>query len=523
MAGDSLALRRAPGLELDVDRFRALAADGTSEERLSEAAALFSSDFLEGFSLRDSPEFDDWHIREAQALERELASALRRLVELLVGRGDFEHALPRAQRWLALDPLHEPAHRELIRLYAWSGDRAAALEQYRTCVRTLSQELGVAPVEETTALYEQLNEGGVPPPAAKSSAAPAAGKPVAPRELPLVGRADELAALLAAHAAARPDGGLAVIEGEAGIGKTRLAGELTDQVRSRGAVVLAARCHDDEARLPYGPVVELLGQAVALSESGDWPKLVSPQRLADASLLLPELAGLAGDLPEALPLEGPGAQVRLLEGVAAVISAAGSGPEPGIVFLDDVHAADEATLQAVSYLARRLRGRGLLLMLAWRSERVPPGHGLRRLAVDLSRDRRAAIVTPIRLNEDEVAELVHAAYPRPAAPGLQERVYLESEGLPLFVAEYLAARDAGDEGPERTLPDEMRGLLDARLSRPRRRGAPGARCGGRDRPVVRPPQRARRPADEATRRPWLRSRTSSAGLGAGGPWTGPRL
>ena len=464
VAGDSLALRRSRGFELDVERFRALAEDGASEERLSEAAALFTGDFLEGFSLRDSPEFDDWQMREAGGLERELASALRRLVTLLVARDDFERALPSAQRWLALDPLHEPAHRELIRLYAWSGERAAALEQYRTCVRTLSRELGVAPVQETTALYEQLNEGGVPPPTAKSPAAPAAGKPAVPRELPLVGRVDELAALLDAHAAARPDGGLAVIEGEAGIGKTRLAGELADRVRSRGAVVLSARCHDDEARLPYGPVVELLGQAVALADSHDWPRLVSPQRLADASLLLPELAGLVGDLPAALPLDGPGAQVRLLEGVAAVISAAGSGPEPGIVCLDDVHAADEASLEAVSYLARRLRGRGLLLVLVWRSERVPPGHRLRRLAMDLSRDRRAAIVTPTRLNEDDVAALVQAAYPRRSAPDLEQRVYLESEGLPLFVVEYLAARHAGDEVADEDLPAEVRGLLDARLS-----------------------------------------------------------
>src|SRR5215216_856285 len=323
-ARDRIALTRGPELEIDVDRFRSLTAEGASEAALEQAAELFNGDLLEGFSPRGSPDFDDWQMGEAGALEREFASALRRLVELLVSRGDFEHALPRAQRWLELDPLHEPAHRELIRLYAWSGDRAAALEQYRTCVRTLSQELGVAPVEETASLYEQLNERGAPPlPAGKPSAAarPAARRTALP-ELPLVGRADELASLVDAHAAARPDGGLALIEGEAGIGKTRLAGELVDHARSRGAVVLSARCHDDEAGLPYGPVVELLGQAVASAESDEWPNLLSPQRLADASLLLPELAGLGGDRPAALPLDGPGAQVRLLEGVAAVISAA---------------------------------------------------------------------------------------------------------------------------------------------------------------------------------------------------------
>jgi DNA-binding SARP family transcriptional activator len=464
-AGDSLALRRGPGLELDVERFRALTAEGASEDSLGRGAALFSGDFLDGFSLRDSPEFDDWQTGQAGVLERELASALRRLVELLVARGDFEHALPRAQRWLELDPLHEPAHRELIRLYAWSGDRAAALEQYRTCVRTLSRELGVAPVEETATLYEQLNERGLaPPPAAVArAAAPPAAKPGAPPELPLVGRVDELAALLGAQAAARPDGGLAVIEGEAGIGKTRLAGELADRARSRGAVVLSARCHDDEAGLPYGPVAELLREAARVAELGQWPKLLSPQRLADAALLLPELAGLGGDIPAALPLDGPGAQVRLLEGVAAVIGAACEGPEPGIVFVDDVHAADEATLDAISYLGRRLRGRAMLLLLAWRSEGVPPGHRLRRLALDLSRDGRAAIVSPARLNEDEVASLVQAAYPRPSAPDLAQRVYLESEGLPLFVAEYLAALHAGYEEAGETLPAGIRGLLDARL------------------------------------------------------------
>ena len=96
--GDSIALRRGPGLELDVGRFRELATDGASLERLSDAVALFSGDFLEGFSLRDSPEFDDWQIREADTLRRELGSALRRLVELLAARGEYERAVPHARR-----------------------------------------------------------------------------------------------------------------------------------------------------------------------------------------------------------------------------------------------------------------------------------------------------------------------------------------------------------------------------------------------------------------------------------------
>jgi DNA-binding SARP family transcriptional activator len=464
--GDSIALMRGGDLALDVERFRALATDGASLEALGEAATLFSAGFLEGFSLRDSPAFDDWQVAEARALERELAIALRRLATGLAARGDYEQAIPHVRRWLELDPLHEPAHRELIRLYALSGDRAGALEQYRQCVRTLSQELGVAPVEETSKLYDQVSEGTLAaPPEAEAPPAAATharlGEP--PPELLLVGRRDELAALIDAHARAQPDGRLAVIEGEAGIGKTRLAHELGTNARGAGAVVLAARCHEDEAGLPYGPIVELLREAMDHIELGGWPAGLAPRRLSDASLLLPELTGLSDEVPEALPLDGPGAQVRVLEGVAAVIGAACDGPQPGVVVLDDVHAADEATLDAVSYLGHRLRGRALLLVVGWRSEAVPPGHRLRRLAVDLARDGSATIVSPGRLSEDEVGELVQAVQPDAAVPELAHRVYIESEGLPLFVAEYLAALHAGGERVQEGLPPEVRGLLEARL------------------------------------------------------------
>src|SRR5215208_238812 len=312
--GDSIALVRGGNVALDVARFRELAAGDASLEALVEAATLFSAGFLEGFSVRDSPAFDDWQVGEAGALDRELTAALRRLAMLLAARGDYEQAISYVHRWLELDPLHEPAHRELIRLYAWSGDRAGALEQYRQCVRTLSLELGVAPVEETATLYDRVSEGTLTAPAATEVPAAVAthakfGAP--PPELPLVGREGELAALMEAHARAQPDGGLAVIEGEAGIGKTRLALELTRRARNAGAVVLAARCHEDEAGLPYGPIVELLRESVGNIEPDGWPAALPPQRLADASLLLPELARLGAEVPDALPLDGPGAQVRV--------------------------------------------------------------------------------------------------------------------------------------------------------------------------------------------------------------------
>src|SRR4051794_35368774 len=111
-SGDSIGLAPQPVVDFDVARFRALSREGASREELAEAVGLFRGDFLEGFGLRDSPEFDAWQVTEGEALSRELAGALRRLVEMLEAEHDFDAANPLARRWLELDPLHEPAHRE---------------------------------------------------------------------------------------------------------------------------------------------------------------------------------------------------------------------------------------------------------------------------------------------------------------------------------------------------------------------------------------------------------------------------
>jgi DNA-binding SARP family transcriptional activator len=464
-AGDSVALNAADGLDVDVHRFRELAGEDASPEDLAAAVELSRGELLEGFVLRDSPEFDAWQVYEADELRRELGSALARLVALVAARGEYPRAIAYARRRLELDRLHEPAHRELIRLYALNGDRAAALAQYRDCVRTLSQELGVAPLDETAALFEQVSEGTLAAPAdpavaSADSEGVAAARTGPPSELPLVGRGDDLAALVEAHRSAGPDGRLAVIEGEAGIGKTRLANELMASAVSAGAVVLAAQCHEDEAGLPYGPVVALLGEALRAAPDAIG-RDVPPQRLADASLLLPELASARSDLPPPVALTGPGAQARLLEGVAAVFGAAGRGP--GLIFVDDVHAADEATLDVLAYLGRRLRDRPLLLAIGWRSEAVPPGHRLRRLATELARAGEATVVVLTRLDRTEVAELVRAVRPDGTAE-LEQRVYIESEGLPLYVAEYLAVLAGGDDPAAAPVPREMRALLEARLA-----------------------------------------------------------
>lgn len=183
LAGDWLdvdreAVRLNPCAEvwLDVDQFHRHLAECLTHGHLASevcpaclplltaAVALYRGDFLSGFSLKDSFNFDDWQFFQADALRRELASALERLVRCHSAQGAFEPALNYARRWLGLDGLNEEAQRQLMQLYAWSGQRAAALRQYRECVRVLESELGLPPQELTTALYQAIVEGRAPRP-----------------------------------------------------------------------------------------------------------------------------------------------------------------------------------------------------------------------------------------------------------------------------------------------------------------------------------------------------------------------
>lgn len=237
---DSIGLSRGPEFQFDVDAFRQAMAECRSHGHrqgemcrdcaaaLATAVNLYRGDLLEGFTLPDSPDFDEWQFFEGEGLRRELAWALEQLTRCHGARGDYKPAIAFARRWLALDPLHEPAQRELMSLYAQDGQRAAALRQYEECSAALREELGAAPEAETTRLYEAIRTNrlpATPPPAA--GAEPQAVFPsrhrLPPQPTPFVGREAELAEI-AAHLR-DPACRLLTLLGPGGSGKTRLAVE----------------------------------------------------------------------------------------------------------------------------------------------------------------------------------------------------------------------------------------------------------------------------------------------------------
>jgi predicted ATPase/DNA-binding SARP family transcriptional activator len=194
---------------------------------LEEAVTLYDDDFMSGFTLPDSPAFDEWQFFERQDLRDKLAGALQRLALGYGERGEHERALVYARRWAVLDPLHEPTHRLLMRLYAGAGQRAAALRQYTECERVLREELSALPEEETRRLYRLLRERRSPSQPREEDASgredvQARVRHNLPAQVtPFVGRGMQLAEVCALLT--RDEVRLLTLTGAGGTGKTRLA------------------------------------------------------------------------------------------------------------------------------------------------------------------------------------------------------------------------------------------------------------------------------------------------------------
>jgi predicted ATPase/DNA-binding SARP family transcriptional activator len=241
---EAVGLNRNAEIWSDVAAFRDLLAEcrahGHRQDQtcpaclplLSEAAALYDDDLMAGFSLRDSPGFEDWQFFQAESLRDQLANALGRLAKGHGSLGECEPAIAYARRWAALDPLHEPAHRCLMQLYAWSGQRAVALRQYAACERVLSDELGMSPQEETARLYRTIVEGpDLLPPVEHAAAPVVVRKHNLPVQLtPFVGRKGLLAQVAACLQ--QPACRLLTLVGPGGSGKTRLALQTAAEILS---------------------------------------------------------------------------------------------------------------------------------------------------------------------------------------------------------------------------------------------------------------------------------------------------
>ncbi len=473
-AGPALRVTRAavalePGrFWVDVSDFETLAARPDAGA-LDRAARLYRDDFLAGFALRDCPEFDDWQAATADRLRQRLAAVLERLVTACSTAGDLERGVAHAQRWQALDPLHEPAYQALIRLLAWTGQRSAALRQYRALVRILDTELAVRPLPETTQLYDDVRAGRLAPAPART--APPARSPepagLSPHRARPAGRWS------AGRRSCRrctprwrgvgAAGRVVTVLGAAGCGKTRLLEEFRSEAQAAGAVVLAGRCHDGESELPFVVAADLL--RTALSVCPELPARLPAHTAAMTGRLCPELAVDYPDDPA--PLDSPMALARLYGAIGEALRTATTpgltGPPAGVIVVEDAHWADGPSLDLLAYLARRLAGWPLLLVISWSTEHADRLRGLRAALSEAADAGRATVVEPAPLREEQVRDLLLRSGVQDADVG---RLLAQTRGLPMLVREYVEGlrSAAGDGGSERWWPPaSVRELLRRRL------------------------------------------------------------
>lgn len=433
-SADTLRLNPTLPLWLDVEEFSRQHTlcqqyppeSGESLQAAARCLELYRGEFLAGY-------YDDWVMLEREGLRAKLLQVLERQLQGYKGRGEYERALACARRLVAEDPWREESHREVMRLCHLLGRDDEALRQYGSCCQVLASELDTPPSPATVALAEEI--------AARTGLSAPVMLPMRsrprevtrlerPDQLPLAGRRAELAELLGwLESAARGHGGLVLLYGEAGVGKSRLLRELAANAQWRGVRTAWGRCYELAAPPAYQPLVEVL--RAHLPALTDAP--LSPLWRRELARLLPELA--AG--PPLPPPARQGEAGHLLEAIARAFAAlAVAGPL--LLLLEDAQWMDAASLEALRYLLPRLAEMPLLVVVSVRGEELA-GQPATVLAA-MERTHLTRRLDLGRLDAEATAELIQRALdlPRPA-PRFSARLYAETEGNPFFLVETLLA------------------------------------------------------------------------------------
>ena len=422
-----------PGLWVDLRAFSELIAAGRREEAL----ALCRGEVLEELD-------EEWvlELRAKHAAER--ADAAGALVRAARVAGDDRSVLEWARRLKAWDPLDEAAERELMLALAAAGDRAAALRSYVDFSRRLGRQLGVAPSAPTRELASRLRREELGTAAAAASGLALPERLAAVRGGVFAGRQAVSTRLHEALARARSgERCVALVAGEAGIGKTRLLAEFAHTAHDVGAVVLYGRCEEEPAT-PYQAFAEAL-----------------------APLAVPDVfAGSAGEFTAGRPGE-PGSdpeadRARMFDAVAELLEEL-AARRLLVLSLDDLHWADRSTLLLLRRLATRPQRVPLLLLGSCRDVDLGPGHPLTDSLAHIQRDRPVVRLNLHGLDEAAVASVIEASTGTRPDPGTARALRDRTGGNPFFVREL--AQHARMGGDADALPASLRDVVAAHAGR----------------------------------------------------------
>jgi DNA-binding SARP family transcriptional activator/predicted ATPase len=430
---------------IDVVDFQVAIADAASAraegdrareiQSLTTAAQLYEDDLLPAL-------YDDWITPLREDYRRRISEVLHRLATLCEEQKEYAAGIPWAERLVALDPLSESNHQLLIRLHAANHDRASALRAYHQCMRVLRRDMGVDPGPATLELFERIlkAEPGTSPELTSGSPVSAGAKPLQQLQQAraLVGRTLEWHRLASAWQSAVEEGPrVAVISGEPGIGKTRLADELYQLCVRQGYAAARSRCYAGQGQVAYAPVAEWL-RSDAVREN--WTNL-RPQQLLELARLIPEireqfptLEPLTPEQPS--PLAESWQRLHFYESLSAAF---GKSRKPILLYLDDMQWCDPDSFEWLNAMLTSSAADGMLVLGTVRSEETGREHPFTRFLAALRQSGMVLEIPLEPLDAEETSALARLESAKPLDSGNLGEIFRATRGNPLFVVESVRA------------------------------------------------------------------------------------
>src|SRR5712691_11556242 len=397
---------------------------------LEEAAALYA-----GHYLPDDVQ-EGWAAERRDALKQSWAELQFRLSKELELQGDPDAAARPLNRLLQADACDERAAQEAMHLFMRHGRRSDAIRIYQRLVEALATELGVQPSEEAAALHRHIAAGEQTelPPSVGATFRCSYPFP-APSEL--VGREAELALLERVLTSGRTAGQAAMVGAPAGTGKSALLGKLVQLAQAKDVLCLAGGCYEERGAVPLGPFHDALVDFL-LTQAAESIRADLGSSVSDLAQVVPELRYHLDLSETSAPTATAIDRTRAFAAVHACLrSLAERGPV--LVCLEDLHAADEATLQLFHYLTRQTRRLPLMLVASYRNEEAPANQPLAHMLTAMQRERLVQHVHVEALGREATDRLVTSLLEGSPSHGLSESLFSTTGGNTLFVEQLVLA------------------------------------------------------------------------------------